>query len=89
MFQVFNGLYSRKDWDTFASRIPLGIIPGGSGNALNCSILRHLDQPLDGINGLGAQSSAINVAEGIQNDKTVGKSQELTPLKARRLVARA
>jgi hypothetical protein len=26
------------------SRIPLGLVPGGSGNALNCSLLRHLDQ---------------------------------------------
>ena len=48
-------------------------MPGGSGNALNCSLLRQLGQPLDGLNGLGAEWSAQNVAEGIDKDKTVIK----------------
>ncbi len=29
-------------------------VSGGSGNALNCSLLRELGQPLDGLKGLGA-----------------------------------
>ena len=44
--------------------IPIGLVPGGSGNALNCSVLHQLDQPLDGVNNLGAKHSAMNVALG-------------------------
>jgi len=43
---------------------------GGSGNALNCSLLRQLQQPLDGLKGLGADWSALNVATGIAKRKT-------------------
>ena len=39
--EVVNGLAQRPDWDEI-SKIPFGIIPGGSGNALNCSILYQL-----------------------------------------------
>ena len=36
-FQVINGLMNRKDWDR-AIQFPIGCIPGGSGNALCCSV---------------------------------------------------
>ncbi len=36
-FQVINGLLERPDWEE-AIRTPLGILPGGSGNALAASI---------------------------------------------------
>ena len=39
--EVVNGLAQRPDWNEI-SKIPFGIIPGGSGNALNCSILHQL-----------------------------------------------
>lgn len=68
--EVYNGLAQRSDWDQI-SRIPVGIVPGGSGNALNCSLLRQLEQPLDGINNLGAAWAALNVAVGAAEDKTV------------------
>lgn len=35
--QVINGLLERPDWEE-AVQIPLGILPGGSGNALAASI---------------------------------------------------
>ena len=41
MHEVVNGLAQRPDWNEI-SKIPFGIIPGGSGNALNCSILHQL-----------------------------------------------
>lgn len=31
--QVYNGLMARPDWKT-AVKIPVGVIPGGSGNGL-------------------------------------------------------
>lgn len=68
--EVYNGLAQRSDWET-VSKFPLGIVPGGSGNALNCSLLRQLNQPLDGLNGLGAKWSGLNVATGADTGKTV------------------
>nr|QFF91284.1 sphingosine kinase 2 isoform 2 [Potamotrygon motoro] len=38
--QVINGLMSRPDWER-AIRMPLGVIPAGSGNALAASINHH------------------------------------------------
>ena len=35
--QVINGLMQRVDW-TSAIKKPVGCLPGGSGNALSCSI---------------------------------------------------
>ncbi|XP_054460883.1 sphingosine kinase 2-like [Anoplopoma fimbria] len=37
LFEVINGLLERPDWEE-AIRIPLGILPGGSGNALAASV---------------------------------------------------
>ena len=51
--------------------MPVGIVPGGSGNALNCSLLRQLHQPLDGINNLGATWAGTNVAVGAAEDKSL------------------
>jgi len=70
MFEVLNGLYRLPSWTHQLEQIPIGIVPGGSGNALNCSLLRQLDQPLDGVNNLGAASSALNVALGARDRRT-------------------
>lgn len=37
VFQVINGLLERPDWEE-AIRTPLGILPGGSANALAASV---------------------------------------------------
>ena len=63
-------LAQRPDWNEIC-KIPLGIIPGGSGNALNCSILRQLGQPLDGLNNLGASWSGYNAAIGADENKSI------------------
>lgn len=68
--EVYNGLWGRGDWSDLCD-IPIGIVPGGSGNALNCSLLRQLRQPLDGTHHLGASWSGHNVAQGASEDKTV------------------
>ncbi|RWS18744.1 hypothetical protein B4U80_07249, partial [Leptotrombidium deliense] len=38
LFEVFNGLMQRHDWEQ-AIKIPVGIIPGGSGNGIAHSII--------------------------------------------------
>ncbi len=40
--QVINGLMEREDWQE-AIQTPLGILPGGSGNALAASV-HHYSQ---------------------------------------------
>lgn len=42
LIQVINGLMEREDWQE-AIQTPLGILPGGSGNALAASI-HHYSQ---------------------------------------------
>ncbi|RXN37314.1 sphingosine kinase 1 [Labeo rohita] len=37
LFEVVNGLMERPDWEK-AIQTPLGILPGGSGNALAASV---------------------------------------------------
>lgn len=45
LIQVINGLMDREDWQE-AIQIPLGILPGGSGNALAASV-HHYSQWVD------------------------------------------
>uniref|UniRef100_A0A8C5EPH0 sphingosine kinase n=1 Tax=Gouania willdenowi TaxID=441366 RepID=A0A8C5EPH0_GOUWI len=42
LFEVINGLMEREDWQE-AMQTPLGILPGGSGNALSASV-HHYSQ---------------------------------------------
>ena len=70
MFEVLNGLYKLPNWQQTLQQIPIGLIPGGSGNALNCSLLRYLGQPLDGVNSLGVAHSSANVAVGADLNQT-------------------
>ena len=70
--EIYSGLYERPDWDS-ACRIPVGLLPGGSGCALNCSLLRELDKKLDGLNNPGLKASADNIANGVNQN-------EVTPL---------
>lgn len=70
--EVFNGLYALPEWTNVMKNIPIGIMPGGSGNALNCSLLRQLDQPFDGMNKLGTNAALENVMSGLKNKRTTG-----------------
>ncbi|CAF0732393.1 unnamed protein product [Adineta ricciae] len=45
VFEVINGLMSRPDWQE-ALRLPIGHIPGGSGNAFITNIIRYSKQPI-------------------------------------------
>ncbi|KAM9391660.1 sphingosine kinase 1 [Pholidichthys leucotaenia] len=44
LFEVINGLMEREDWQQ-AIQTPLGILPGGSGNALAASIHHYSQSP--------------------------------------------
>ncbi|KAG0416439.1 hypothetical protein HPB47_006401 [Ixodes persulcatus] len=44
LFEVYNGLMERPDWEQ-AVKIPIGIIPGGSGNGLARSISHTANEP--------------------------------------------
>ncbi|XP_064478939.1 sphingosine kinase 2-like isoform X2 [Ornithodoros turicata] len=44
LFEVYNGLMERQDWKK-AVKIPIGIIPGGSGNGLARSISHACGEP--------------------------------------------
>ncbi|KAM9792695.1 sphingosine kinase 1-like [Neosynchiropus ocellatus] len=44
LFEVINGLLERSDWEE-AIRTPLGILPGGSGNALAASVHHYSGAP--------------------------------------------
>jgi len=45
IFEVINGLMNRDDWQE-AIKLPLGHLPGGSGNAFITNILRYSQQPI-------------------------------------------
>ncbi|XP_035472266.1 sphingosine kinase 1 [Scophthalmus maximus] len=44
LFEVINGLMEREDWQE-AIQTPLGILPGGSGNALAASVHHYSQSP--------------------------------------------
>ncbi|CAH1273485.1 SPHK2 [Branchiostoma lanceolatum] len=46
IYEVINGLMDRPDWEE-AIKIPIGLIPGGTGNALCCSVNYLLDEPFE------------------------------------------
>ncbi|XP_062388017.1 sphingosine kinase 1-like [Sardina pilchardus] len=45
LFEVVNGLMEREDWEV-AVQTPLGILPGGSGNALAASVNHYSGAPM-------------------------------------------
>ncbi|XP_063925407.1 sphingosine kinase 2 [Zophobas morio] len=47
VFEAINGLFERWDWSDVAKNIPVGVVPGGSGNGLARSIAYHCSEPYD------------------------------------------
>ncbi|XP_063243589.1 sphingosine kinase 1-like [Bacillus rossius redtenbacheri] len=47
VFEVLNGMLEREDWKQALLEIPIGVIPGGSGNGLAKSISYANDEPYD------------------------------------------
>lgn len=61
VFELINGLMSRRDWEQ-AVRLPFGVLPGGSGNGLSVSMTHASGEPK------GAMSSAFLIAKGMKRD---------------------
>lgn len=59
--EVMNGIFDRPDWKQVFQSVPLGVVPGGSGNGLSRSLIHAQNEPFD---GKGAVSSVMNVARG-------------------------
>ncbi len=57
VYQVFNGLMARPDWERVA-RLPLGIIPAGTSNGLCKTLLDQAGEPYD------VMSAAWLIAKG-------------------------
>jgi len=55
------------------SSVAVGVLPGGSGCALCCSLLYSLGQPLEGPEAghMGAKAAVRNVVEGAATNTTV------------------
>ncbi|XKL63879.1 hypothetical protein PGB90_006243 [Kerria lacca] len=47
LFEIINGIMERPDWKHIINTIPLGIIPGGSGNGLAKSLSFCTNEPYD------------------------------------------
>ncbi|KAG5870516.1 hypothetical protein JTB14_006772 [Gonioctena quinquepunctata] len=45
VFEVINGIFERIDWSEIMKSIPIGVIPGGSGNGLARSIAHYYSEP--------------------------------------------
>ena len=72
LHEVFNGLYALPEWEKVVKDVPVGIMPGGSGNALNCSLLHQMKQPFDGMNNLGTNGALENVIGGLTHETKTG-----------------
>jgi len=44
LHEVLNGLYARPDWENIRENFPIGVAPGGSGNAVHCSLMFQLGE---------------------------------------------
>lgn len=45
IFEVINGMLERWDWSQVLKHLPVGVIPGGSGNGLARSIAHECNEP--------------------------------------------
>jgi len=64
LHELLNGLASREDWETVRKDLPLGLVPGGSGNAVHCSLLHQLGEHFDD----EVKVAALNVLKGEPRD---------------------
>merc|ERR1712142_1207152 len=60
LYDIINGLYSRQDWKEVHDKFPIGLVPGGSGHAMHCSLLFHQKERFD----QEYVVSALNIGRG-------------------------
>ncbi|XP_050311620.1 sphingosine kinase 2-like [Anthonomus grandis grandis] len=62
VFEIINGLFERPDWSAIVKSLPIGVVPGGSGNGLARSIAHHSAEPYSPTPTLPATLAAIRGA---------------------------
>ena len=60
LYDITNGLFSRPDWKEVHDKFPIGLVPGGSGHAMHCSLLFHQQEKFD----QEYEVSALNIGRG-------------------------
>jgi sphingosine kinase len=74
IYEVINGLMARKDWEKAIS-LPIGIIPGGTGNGLCKTVLELSGEPYDPLSAAfliaKGQYRALDVIESQQKPKSL------------------
>jgi len=60
LHEVLNGLSSRSDWKDIRQDLPIGMVPGGSGHAVHCSLLFHQGEAFS----QEVQVATMNLARG-------------------------
>ncbi|KAG1669286.1 Sphingosine kinase 2 [Nymphon striatum] len=64
IYEVYNGIMERPDWREIL-RIPLGIVPGGSGNGLARAISYSMREPYDSSNIMyNSMAASLNLVRG-------------------------
>eukprot|EP01091_Cochliopodium_minus_P003525 TRINITY_DN1348_c0_g1_i1.p1 TRINITY_DN1348_c0_g1~~TRINITY_DN1348_c0_g1_i1.p1 ORF type:complete len:541 (-),score=118.58 TRINITY_DN1348_c0_g1_i1:635-2257(-) len=67
-YEMLNGLLSRKDWE-IAIKIPIAVIPGGSGNALATAMVGVLDPLTSAFNVIKGMAKAFDIGSILQRDR--------------------
>jgi len=62
LHEVLNGLSSRPDWDQICQTFPIGLVPGGTGHGVHCSLLYHQGEAFS----QELEVAAMNLARGRQ-----------------------
>ncbi|KAG0570231.1 hypothetical protein KC19_6G146200 [Ceratodon purpureus] len=71
LVEVLNGLLERPDWER-AIKMPIGIIPAGTGNGMAKSVLEHVGEPCDAASAtflvIRGQTQPLDVATAKQSN---------------------
>ena len=60
LFEVLNGMASRPDWSQLRPRLALGLVPGGTGNAVHHSLLHQQGERFED----AVTVAGLNIASG-------------------------
>merc|ERR1711892_134162 len=60
LHEILNGLSTRPDWEEVRQTFPIGVVPGGSGNAVHCSLMFQLKEKFAD----EATVAGLNIAKG-------------------------
>lgn len=61
LHEILNGLAARADWEEVRQKFPIGLAPGGSGNAVHCSLVFQLGE----VFADEVAVAGLNIANGV------------------------